>query len=214
MTPLPGQLINRWENGRDAVDPEHGVVYWHVLLGDVPQLRAAVQIARDRLKNFTGLHMTPLKWLHLTVLIAGPADQISRNAVDDMLAAARLSLSGVTPITIDLSRVFYHPEAIVLTAQPGQALMPIREAAQKATLAIRESNGMDEMLPLPWMPHVTLCYSTDVQPAEPIIAALGKELPSCKVTIDTLSLVIQQGPERLWRWSPIGAVSLPRPSNE
>jgi 2'-5' RNA ligase len=134
--------------------------------------------------------------------------------MDDMLATARLSLSGVSPIAVELGRVFYHPEAIVLTAQPGQALMPIREAAQKATLAIRESNGMDEMLPLPWMPHVTLCYSTSVQPAKPIIAALGKELPSCKVTIDTLSLVIQQGPERLWRWSPIGTVSLSHLRNE
>jgi hypothetical protein len=60
-----------------------------------------------------------------------------------------------------------------------------------------------------WMPHVTLCYSTRVQPAQPIIATSGKTLPSCRVAIDTLTLVVQQGAEWLWNWSPVGAVSLP-----
>ena len=31
-------------------------------------------------------------------------------------------------------------------------------------------------------PHMTLCYSTSRQPAAPVIAALGRELPGCELT--------------------------------
>jgi 2'-5' RNA ligase len=209
MSPLPKQLIDRWRNGSGTARREHGIVYWHVLLGNDPQLRTTAQTAQGRLANFAGLHMTPLQWLHLTVLIAGPADQISHDAINEMLMTARLSLSSIAPIKVDLSRVIYHPEAIMLAAQPAEALNPIREAAQQATRGVTGHNGFAERSSPVWTPHVTLCYSTSVQPAEPIIAALGKELPSCQVAIDSLSLVIQQGAEWLWSWSPVGTVSLP-----
>jgi hypothetical protein len=55
---------------------------------------------------------------------------------------------------------------------------------------------------------VTLCYSTSHQPAAPIIAALGKSLPPCEVTIDTLTLVIQHGPPLSWNWRPVGTIYL------
>lgn len=50
------------------------------------------------------------------------------------------------------------------------------------------------------MPHMTLCYSTGKQPAAPVIAELGKTLPTLNVTIRELSLVVQDGPEDLWNW--------------
>jgi 2'-5' RNA ligase len=155
------------------------------------------------------MHMTPLRWLHLTVLTAGPAAQVSDHDRNEMLAIARSSLSGIGAITIELSRIFYHPEAIVLLAQPAEALSPIREAAQQATQEVTGLSGSDDRSSPQWTPHVTLCYSVSDQPAKPIIGALGKELPKCQVSIDNLSLVVQQGAEWHWRWSSVGAVSLP-----
>ena len=55
---------------------------------------------------------------------------------------------------------------------------------------------------------MTLCYSTSEQPAAPVIAELGTALPACDVTIDTMSLVVQDGPERLWNWRIAGTVRL------
>src|SRR5260370_18028134 len=127
MSPLPRQLVDRWRDGRGAAEAGAGTLYWQILIGGNSQFRKAASTAQDGLAKFTGLHMTPLQWLHLTVLIAGPANQISGQAMDEMLAAARLSVSGTAPITIELSRVIYHPEAIVLAAQPTEALSPIRE---------------------------------------------------------------------------------------
>lgn len=208
MSPLPESFIDRWRDGYGDADPEYGALYWHVLLGGNPQLRTTAQAAQSRVAHFTGLHMTPLQWLHLTVLTAGPSAQISEHARNEMLAMARSYLADTRPITIEFSRIFYHAEAIVLTAHPAEALSPIRKAAQRATQAVTGHSGNDDRPSSQWIPHVTLCYSTSVQPAQPIIAALGKELPSCQVSIDTLSLVVQQGAEWLWNWSPAGVISL------
>jgi 2'-5' RNA ligase len=209
MSPLPEQLLDRWRDGYGAAGPDAGTLYWHVLLGGNKQLRESARIARDRLAEFDGLHMTPLQWLHLTVLVAGPAKQIPEQAISEMLSLARRSVASTAPITIELSKVIYHPEAIMLAAQPAEALDSIRDAAQQATFAVTGNSGTTDRSSRTWVPHVTLAYSTSAQPADPIIAALGKNLPSCRLTIDAFSLVIQRGSEWLWNWSPVGTVSLP-----
>ena len=60
-----------------------------------------------------------------------------------------------------------------------------------------------------WIPHITLCYSTAEQAMAPIIAAIGPQPRECQIHISTVSLVIQNGPERLWSWRTVGAVRLP-----
>lgn len=207
MSPLPEHFINRWET-RPEPGPGQGVVYWHVLLGDQTQARAVVRDAQRRLSRFSGLHMIPLQWLHITTLIAGSSDEISRDQMKEMLTKASLSISGTPRITVTLGRVLYHPEAIVLEVRPTRALDPILEAARSATRAVTGHDGIAESAAQSWTPHVTLCYSTSRQPAAPIIAALGKDLPSCDVTIDALTLVIQRGPERLWDWHTVGTAHL------
>ena len=65
----------------------------------------------------------------------------------------------------------------------------------------------DDTTPL-WIPHVTVAYSTEDQPADPIIAALGRELPECPVMIDAIHLVAQHGPERAWNWQSLARITL------
>jgi len=59
-----------------------------------------------------------------------------------------------------------------------------------------------------WVPHVTLAYSTSIQPAAPIIASLGRKLPEHGISVDRVNLIIQEGAERLWNWRSIAEVSL------
>jgi 2'-5' RNA ligase len=207
MSPLPKQLIDRWQN-RPEVHPQHGMVYWHILLGGHPQVQAIAKIARERLSKFDGLHMTPLKWLHITTLIAGSTDEIMQGEMRDMLTIAKLSLSKIPRITISLEDVLYHPEAIVLVVRPDHALRPVFEVAQSATRAVIGRDGIAGADFQSWIPHVTLCYSAQRQPAEPVISTLGKKLPRCELTIDALNLVVQRGPERLWDWHPMGEARL------
>jgi 2'-5' RNA ligase len=121
-----------------------------------------------------------------------------------MLDRAQAALAGTPPVTVTLERVFYHPEAIALGVSPKDALAPVLAAAQAAT---REATG-SAPLGENWVPHLTLCYSTGEQPTAPVIAELGKVLPAREVTIDTLSLVVQDGPERLWNWRVAGTADL------
>jgi hypothetical protein len=50
--------------------------------------------------------------------------------------------------------------------------------------------------------------STADQPAGPVIAALGKSVPTRRIAIDALQLVAQWGPERSWDWETVGTVEL------
>ena len=205
MSPLPAQFTDRWGDHREAPSFRDAVC-WHLLLGDQAPVRALARDAQQRLARFSGLHLTPLRWLHVTVFLAGSATEITEGSMNEMLSRARLPLSGTAPVTVTLKRVLYHPEGIALDVSPAGALSPVFEAAQAAT---REVTGVAAEGPASsWMPHMTLCYSTSQQPAAPVIAALGRELPGCELTIDKLSLVIQRGPELLWDWRPVGTAAL------
>lgn len=203
MSPLPAHFTDRWRD-RTGEPSFEDAVCWHVLLGEQAAVREVAADARHRLAGFGGLHWTPMRWLHMTVLLAGPAADIGQDARQEMVATARSRLAATAPVTVTLSRVFYHPEAIVLGVSPASALSPVFDAAQAATRDVTGSSGDTSA----WTPHLTLCYSTSGQPAAPIIAALGKSLPPCEVTIDTLSLVVQNGPELLWDWQRVGDARL------
>jgi hypothetical protein len=141
-------------------------------------VRAVAADARTRLAGFGGLHWTPMRWLHMTVFLAGPAADIGQDARREMVARASSRLAATAPVVFD--------------------------AAQAATREVTGGSGDVSA----WIPHLTLCYSTSEQPAAPIIAALGKTMPPCEVTIDTLSLVVQNGPEPLWDWHRVGDARL------
>lgn len=88
-------------------------------------------------------------------------------------------------------------------------MRPVLEAVQSATRKVTGKDGfVNGGSASDWIPHITLCYSTGRQPAEPIITTLGKRLGIWDITVDALSLVVQWGPERLWDWEPVGTISL------
>jgi 2'-5' RNA ligase len=169
MSPLPAEFTDRW---RDRAEPAsgEGLVYWHMLVGGYPEVAAMAQDAQQRLASFGGLHMTPLKWLHMTTLIAGSSDQISSGEIQHMAESASRLLANRAPITVTLGKILYHPEAIMLAATPAEALTPIREAAITATREISGTDGQAENRS--WIPHITVCYSTSRQPAAPNVESL------------------------------------------
>jgi hypothetical protein len=99
--------------------------------------------------------------------------------------------------------VLYHPEAIALAVRHDGGLDAVFDAvraAARSTIGRPEDAGR--------MPHVTVAYSTAAQPGGPIIAALGRELPECKITVSSVSLIAQHGAERLWDWRPVADIQL------
>jgi 2'-5' RNA ligase len=198
MNGLPAEMIDRWQD-RPEPAPGEGLIYWHMLVGTDPDVIALASEARRKLAPFTGLHLTPYAWLHMTALIAGPASEISDEQIRQMAATAGRRLADVPPITVTVGKILFHSEAIMLAAQPAEALLPVLEAVRGATQEVTGRPGRAASK-LPWTPHITIAYSTAHQPAEPIIAALSQSPPERKVQINTVSVVIQRGPERSWDW--------------
>jgi 2'-5' RNA ligase len=198
-------MRNRWES-RPEPGPGQAQLYWHVLMRDQPQVCALAAVARQRLAGFTGLHLTPERWLHLTLLRVGVADGTPQASLEAMAGHARAGLEREGPVTATLGPVRYLPEAIALEVGPAGVLDPVRAAI----LAAAAAAGLARP-PGPWLPHVTVAYSTADQPDEPVIAALGRELPAGQITIDSVSLVAQHGPERDWAWQPLVTIGLRAP---
>ncbi|WP_395980238.1 2'-5' RNA ligase family protein [Actinomadura sp. 1N219] len=205
MSPFPVRMIDRWEH-RAEPGPNEGAVYWHILFQDQPQVTKLARYAQERLASFSGLHMTPLKWLHMTTLALGAAESIKPDQRSHLVSEASRRLQMIQPTTIKMDRVLYHPEAIMAGTSSPESLSPIHEAIKAAS---RTALGRDvHTEPSSWTPHITLCYSTEEQQAAPLIEALGNELPPYEITIRTVSLVLQRGAERLWDWHPIAHVPL------
>lgn len=210
MTTLPAQMIDRWHN-RAEPQPGEGAVYWHMLMKDHPQVVNLARDAQQRLSRFPGLHMTPLERLHMTALLAGPSDQFSQDQLRQMIKVASAMLADTPAITVTVGGILYHPEAILLAVKPRRALTPIHNVVKAATRAVAGDHNPDDTS-AHWIPHVTVCYSTADQAMAPIAAALGSQPGECQVHIESVNLVIQHGPERLWDWRTVGAVHLPAPA--
>lgn len=203
---LPVRMADRWLSRREDGRGQ-GTVYWHMLMRDQPDVISLAREGQRRLAPFAaGLHMTPLEWLHMTTLVAGPAGALTPDDLDQMAITAQQLLAGVAPIAVTVGRILYHPEAIMLAASPAEALMPIRNAAIEAT---RQVTAIDPGSA--WTPHATICYSTADQAAQPLIGALGMMLPEREIRVCALNLVVQHGPERDWNWTIERTVNLSRP---
>lgn len=168
---------------------------------------AAAELARkahQRLAGIPGLDLVPLRWLHLTTLTSGPADDIAPDELTGMIKDAKRLLAAIPPITITLGRVLYHPRAVMLDAGPAGAFQPVVEVIEAAT---RNAGCAATLYHDPWRPHITLAYSNATRSAAPIIEALGRNLGASTVTIRSVSLVTQS-PSQRWTWDHIAVLAL------
>jgi hypothetical protein len=97
--------------------------------------------------------MTPEEWLHATALVAGTTEDISSEDLDLMISEAQQRLRGIQPIDVTISRVAYHPEAIMLGFTPEGALDPIHSAVRQATLAVTGRRGSVTGPAARWTPN-------------------------------------------------------------
>jgi 2'-5' RNA ligase len=203
-------MTDRWHNRHDP-RPGEGTVYWHVLMKDHPQVIDLARAAQQRLTQFPGLHMTPPDRLHITLLIAGPADHFSDDQLQQMIKIATRLLADTPPITVTIGGILYHPEVIMVAVKPTRALDAVREAVQAATRTVTGDHEATDAPP-GWIPHITICYSTADQATEPIIKAIGQPAQRCEIQVSAASLVIQSGPERLWDWQTVDTIRLTAPA--
>jgi 2'-5' RNA ligase len=202
VSPLPQTMADHWWP-RPGRRPGRELYHWHMLFHDQPAVRELAAEAQRKLAGLPGLDPVPPRWLHLTTLVVGFADEVPGASLEVMIASARRALAGVAPVPVTLGRVVYHPEAVVLAVEPPGALDPVLSAVASAARAA----GCDGRTATdPWLPHVTVAYSHAAGPAAPVIAALGRWLPRTEVTVRSVSLVAQTQAGRSWQWRGVAEV--------
>jgi 2'-5' RNA ligase len=207
MSPLPTTMADHWWQ-RPGRRPGRELYHWHMLFHDQPRVEELAAIAQQRLAGLAGLDMVPRRWLHLTTLLVGFADEVPGARVDAMVAQARGRLAAIPPIPVTLGRVLYHPQAVTLAVEPLGALDPVLDAVRAATGAAGIDGQADTD---PWVPHVSVAYSHASGPAAPIIEALGLQLPATEITVRSVSLVAQTQVGRSWQWRQTAELPLGSP---
>jgi hypothetical protein len=127
-----------------------------MLFHDQPAVHELVAAAQRKLAGLAGLDLIPIPWLHMTTYVVGFADEVADAAIEEMTAHARRRLSDVAPVQVSLGRVGYATQAIVLVAEPWDALNPVLGAVREATLAAGREGHTDTS---PWLPHISIAYS-------------------------------------------------------
>jgi 2'-5' RNA ligase len=179
-----------------------------VLFHDQPAVRELAAAAQARLAGLPELDAVPPPWLHLTTYVLGFVDEVAADRVEAMVGEAGRLLAGIAPVPVRLGRVLYHPEAVTLAVEPWGALDPVLDAVRSAA----DLAGCDgETATNPWVPHVSVAYSSGTGPAAPVIEALGTRLPEVGVTLRTASLVAQTQVGHSWRWRPVAEVPFTGP---
>jgi 2'-5' RNA ligase len=187
-----------------GTDTSRQQLMWPITFGTDEAAAELARTAHERLAGIPGLDLVPPRWLHLTTLTSGPADDVTPDQLTGMIKEAKRLLAAIAPITITLGRVLYHPRAVMLDAGPDGPFQPVIEAIETAT---RNAGYAAALYHDPWRPHITLAYSNTTRPAGPIIEALGRNLESSLVTIRSVSLVAQS-PSQRWTWDHIAALAL------
>ena len=203
MSPLPTRMSDHWW-WRPGIKPGRDLLVWHITFDDASHVRTLAETAQKPLRPLAGLDLVPLDWLHMTTLIVGHRDEIDPANVEKMTTAAQETLGGIQPITVELGKVWFHPEAVMLSPHPAESLAPIYEhIRQAAAHAIPEDD-----IPAQWLPHMSIAYSNSDGPAAPVVEALTPRPRPVSWTAQAVHLVAQRRHGHSYRWERLATALL------
>lgn len=202
---MPERMADHWW-WRPGCRPGRRQYVWHMLFDDHPAVRQMVRDCQARIAGLPGLDLVPERWLHMTTQIVGYTDEISGAEAKEIAATASAELAGLAPVPVTFGRTLFHPEAVVLAAEPVPLLVPIREAVQAASTQVL-GPGCDTGCG-DWIPHVTVAYSNADGPAPPVIHAAGRSVGACEIGITEVYLVAQERTGHRYHWEHVAAARL------
>jgi 2'-5' RNA ligase len=141
-----------WPAGRSDL-------HWHLLPPTVEQGRAALQDGYRELLDHPGMEMVMPRWLHVTVLHSGPAQDATEQEIDDIVSSVReeVRAAGTGPVELTFARPSVGTVAIERAARPGAAARRLWEATWTATCRV-VGQGRWPLIPQVYYPHSTLAY--------------------------------------------------------
>ncbi|MEU0526256.1 2'-5' RNA ligase family protein [Streptomyces niveus] len=193
----------RWPAGRRDL-------HWHLLPPSTESAADDLLGPYGDLIRTPGLEMVLPKWLHVTVLHAGPHDEASAEEVAQMTDHVREAVAGTGPVELVFSRPSIGTVGIGRAARPGAAARALWDATWAATTQVVGERW--QLMPEIYNPHLTIAYAgRDAARADG--ASMKSELSDIDagdvtMSFPTLTLVSQWHTHQRIIWEPLATVPL------
>lgn len=180
---------------------------WHLTFEGQNDVHRLADQYRSALVSLAGI-LTPIpdQWLHLTMQGIGFVGETKEQDVDAIVEAAHNRLATVPAFDVEIGPEVLDPEAVLLHVHPDGPVRAVRNA-------IRNAIG-DVLNEVPekaegFTPHVSVAYSADDGPAEPIAQALaGLVLPPAKARVSNAELIVIHRDNQMYEWESFAKVPL------
>ncbi|WP_329575748.1 2'-5' RNA ligase family protein [Kitasatospora sp. NBC_01250] len=209
---LPEMTDHWW--WRPGWQPGTRCYAWHLTFQSSPEVHRFAAEHRAALAEVPGLDLIPDPWLHLTMQGLGFTTEVGEDDARAVVRAAAHTLATVPAFTMTLGPAIVVPEALLLPAEPADAVRQVRGAIRAAIAHVRpevpeSADGFH--------PHVSVAYSNAVGPAAPALRALEPLADRrAVVRVAGAELIVLHRDRRMYEWEtfasvPLGSVPLGRP---
>jgi 2'-5' RNA ligase len=192
----PNRLREHWR-WRPDWTPDRVGLWWYLTFGDHPQVAATSNAATSVLGTLPYLDVPPPAWLHLTLREVGFKDEVAPETVRECIARTRRALASWEPFALWIGTVGVLTGAVVLWAEPRQAVQRLRgELSGRCA----PPTGLDGFpAPDAVRPHVSLAYvGEDCDPA-PVLAHLPDPAP-VQVSVSKVTLAAVTRHDHRYQW--------------
>ncbi|GAA1799275.1 2'-5' RNA ligase family protein [Planosporangium flavigriseum] len=183
---------------------------WHITFDGQPEVTKLAEQYRAVLTGQPMLDIIPTQWLHLTMQGIGFVDQVDRDQVDAIVAAAQERCAVLAPMELTLGAPHVDPESIQIAVEPAEPVRQLRAAIRAAIADVWGPVRVPEPAE-PYTPHMSLAYTNADGPAAPLVEALAA-VPtlSATATIDSCQLIVLNRDEGMYMWETFATVPLGR----
>jgi 2'-5' RNA ligase len=195
-------LTNHWAR---PVGPR--AYYWYLTFERFSDLHSLAERCQ-RVISFPHYDLTPPSGLHLTLDRIAFEDDVTRNDLSAVEAAAGRVCQKIAPFEITIGALGGTPGAIGFTAYPERPIRFLRDAVRGATLSVHPSAPIKHSA---FHPHVAIAYcnSDDIPATETVAAVEGvRATASVRATIKDVSLVLLTRRPRAYEWSTMLRIPL------
>ncbi|MDZ5447072.1 2'-5' RNA ligase family protein [Micromonospora sp. 4G57] len=202
------ELVEHWY-WRPGWRPDRSFYTWHVTFEGQTALHDLVTSLQKELA-LPGLDPVPLDGLHLTMQGLGFTDEVHQQDLVRIIDEARNRCAALASIELTLGPVDPDAEGIGLLVAPWNAVeelrLTIRDAVGSVWTTVPEAADG-------FRPHVTIAYSGDSVPTQPIRARLVevRDLTPVTVRITEVPLIALRREDRVYRWDTVATVRLGQP---
>lgn len=186
-------------------------LHWHLLPPSTPHTVDTLLAPYTQLTRYPGMEEVLPKWLHVTVLHAGPTASASGAEITEMTDRVRQAAAGTGPIEMVFSRPSIGNLGIERSARPGAPLRRLWDITWEATTAVVGDRW--ELLPTVAYPHATIAYAGRDAPDDTGRAdmkSLLSDIDAGEVTLEftALTLVSQWHTHQRIVWERLAEIPL------